>query len=267
MTYSFSFVEINHHKPKKAEIIECSKISHDKKYYKIKPSLDFNPGQFVEISVAGIGEFPVSIASPPYIKDYFEICIKKVGRVTSYLYNLKEGDFIGYRGPFGNGFPMEKIKGKNVVVIAGGIGIIPLRSLINETIKKKIHSSLKILYGASDPENMLFREEIREWRKHAEVMEVFERGGERTGLVSEFVGDADIKGDEYVFVCGPPAMFKPVGEKLIEHGIDKKNIFLSIERKMKCGVGKCGHCIFGGKYYACIDGPVFSYDKFMHATL
>jgi len=260
-------VNINHQKPKKAEIMECYEISYDKKFYKIEASLDFKPGQFVEISLAGIGEFPVSIASPPYRKDYFEICIKRVGRVTSYLYRMKEGDFIGVRGPYGNGFPIERIIGEKIVIIAGGIGIIPLRSFIKETIMRKWHTSLKILYGAKDPENMLFKDEIEDWKKHAEVIEVFERGGGRKGLVSEFVGDVNIMGDEYVFVCGPPAMFKPVGEKLIEKGVDKKNIFFSVERRMRCGIGKCGHCIFGGKYYTCTDGPVFSYENFLHATL
>ncbi|RLF50756.1 MAG: hypothetical protein DRN11_04100, partial [Thermoplasmata archaeon] len=238
--------------------IKCKEYPYDKKLFKIRASLEFIPGQFVEISLAGIGEFPVSICSPPYEKEYFEICIKKVGRVTSQLYKLKEGDYIGYRGPFGNGFPMEELEGKDVVAIAGGLGILPLRSFIKEALHKNLCNSLTILYGVREPLDMLFKDELKEWSKKAKIIDVYEKGGKRKGYVSDFIDEANLKGNEYVLVCGPPAMFKPVINQLKKNGIEEEKIFLSIERRMKCGIGKCGHCIVNG-FFVCQDGPVFKY--------
>ncbi|RLF47811.1 MAG: oxidoreductase [Thermoplasmata archaeon] len=258
---------MNPYLPIPAKIVDCQQFPFEKKLFRIKASIDFIPGQFVEVSLPGIGEFPVSICSAPSEKDYFEICIKRIGRVTSYLFKFGRGDFVGYRGPFGNGFPMEETKGKDVVVVAGGLGILPLRSFIKECIYKEFCKSLKILYGVKEPDDMLFRNELEEWKEYAEIIEVFEKGGERQGYVSDFIKDANLNGNEIALVCGPPAMFEPVVEKLLNEGIKEEKIFLSVERRMKCGMGKCGHCIMGGKYYTCIDGPVFKYTDFKHAIL
>ena len=258
---------MNHYLPKKAEILYSEQHPFDKKLFRIKASLDFTPGQFVEISLPGIGEFPVSICSSPSEKEYFEICVKKVGRVTSYLMNFGEGDFIGFRGPLGNGFPMEKVRGEDVVVVAGGLGILPLRSFIKESIRRKWCNSLKILYGVREPDEMLFRNELEEWAGEAEVIEVFEKGGKRQGYVSDLIEEAELNGNEIAFVCGPPAMFVPVVTKLLNEGLKEERIFLSLERRMKCGIGKCGHCIVGGNKYTCIDGPVFSYAEYKKIKL
>ncbi len=252
--------------PVRERVIECKSFP-GKKLFKIESDIDFTPGQFVEISVAGVGEFPISICSAPYEKGFFEICVKKIGRITSFIFNIKEGDVVGVRGPYGNGFPMDKLEGKDILIVAGGIGILPLRSFIKEMIYRKRYKSMKILYGAREPADMLFRDELEEWKKYAEVDEIFERGGERNGLVSDIIEEVEIQGNEYALICGPHAMFKPVIKKLIKKGIDEEKIFLSIERRMKCGVGKCGHCIFGGNYYACIDGPIFRYDEYKHVIL
>ncbi|MEM1513346.1 MAG: FAD/NAD(P)-binding protein [Candidatus Thermoplasmatota archaeon] len=252
--------------PVKGKIIEKRKIN-DKKFLRIEAeNFNFIPGQFVEISLAGIGEFPISICSPPYEKNFFEICIRKVGRATSFFYNIDEIDYVFYRGPYGNGFPMEKLKGKNIVAIIGGLGILPLRSFIKEAIHSKIYNQIKILYGARSKDEIIFPEEIEEWKKHAEVYEIFEKEGEKRGFVTELLNDIVFDGDEYLLICGPPAMFKPVIEKAIKRGANEENIYLSVERRMKCGIGKCGHCIVGS-YYACIDGPVFEYVKYKHAIL
>ncbi|MEM2934816.1 MAG: hypothetical protein QXF32_00415, partial [Candidatus Thermoplasmatota archaeon] len=166
--------------PVKGKIIENRKIN-DKKFLRVEAeNFNFIPGQFVEISVAGIGEFPISICSPPYEKNFFEICIRKVGRVTSFLYNSKI-DYIFYRGPYGNGFPMEKLKGKDIVVIIGGLGILPLRSFIKEAIHSKIYNQMKILYGTRSRQDLLFAEEIEEWKNYAEVYEIFEKEGIKRG--------------------------------------------------------------------------------------
>jgi len=258
---------MNPHLPMKGRIVKCITYSQDKKLFRIEANIDFIPGQFVEISIAGVGEFPVSICSAPHEKNFFEICVKKVGRATSYLFSMEEGAFIGYRGPFGNGFPIEKLKGEDILIIAGGIGILPLRSFIKEIIHEKDYGKIKILYGAKEPPAMLFRDELNEWRKKAEITEVFERGSEKQGLVSDVIAEVEIQGNEYALICGPNAMFNPVVKKLIEKGIEEERIFLSVERRMKCGIGKCGHCVFGGSYYTCTDGPVFSYADYKHAIL
>ncbi|RLF52906.1 MAG: oxidoreductase [Thermoplasmata archaeon] len=256
---------MNHYLPEKAEIIDCKEFPYEKKLFRIKANIDFIPGQFVEISLAGIGEFPVSICSAPHEKGYFEICVKKLGKVTSQLFKLNESDFIGYRGPFGNGFPINELKGKDVVIVAGGLGILPLRSFIKEALHNNFCNSLTILYGVKEPLDMLFKEELKEWREKAKVIDVYEEGGKRKGYVSDFIDEANLKGNEYALVCGPPAMFKPVINQLKKNGIENEKIYLSIERRMKCGIGKCGHCIVGGEYYTCIDGPVFNYKAYKKA--
>lgn len=256
---------MNIYLPKKTEIIGVRAFPFNKKLFIIDANLHFIPGQFIELSIPGIGEFPVSICSAPYEKKV-EFCIKKMGRVTSYLFKLNKKDIIGYRGPFGNGFPMNELKNKDIVVIAGGIGILPLRSFIKEIIHNDDFNTLKILYGAKEPDDMLFRDEIKKWRRHAMVLEIFEKGGGRTGLVSDLINEAEIEGNEYAIVCGPPAMFVPVIKKLIKGGIEEDKIFLSVERRMKCGIGKCGHCI-AGSYYVCIDGPIFRYSQFKSILL
>ncbi|MBC7128736.1 MAG: FAD/NAD(P)-binding protein [Thermoplasmatales archaeon] len=251
--------------PLKGKIIENRTIN-DKKFLRVETeNFSFIPGQFVEISIAGVGEFPISICSPPYEKNFFEVCIRKVGRVTSFLYNNKI-DYLLYRGPFGNGFPMKKLEGKNIVVIIGGLGILPLRSFIKEAIHSKIYNQMKILYGARSRDDLLFAEEIEEWKNYAEVYKIFEKEGMKRGFVTELIDEIVFDGKEYILICGPPAMFKPVIEKALKMGADEEKIYVSVERRMKCGIGKCGHCIIGS-YYSCIDGPVFEYAKYKHAIL
>lgn len=247
--------------PLKGTIVHTKIFPFEKKLFRIVGPLSFIPGQFVEVSLPGIGECPISITSPPFESGMFEICIKKIGRATSYLYNMGEGCVIGYRGPFGNGFPIDKVKDCHVAVVAGGLGILPLRSFIKQALMTHWCSELTILYGAREPDDMLFKEELQQWKRDATVIDVCERGSERTGFVSDFIKCISISGDEVVFMCGPPAMFRPVGERLIAAGIDSNNIFVSLERRMKCGIGTCGHCVVDGSWYVCSDGPVVPYTK------
>lgn len=249
----------NPYLPVRGKVIHCVQFPFEIKLFRVEASLEFTPGQFVEISLPGVGEFPVSITSPPHEREWFEVGVKNVGRVTSYAYTLEEGDYIDYRGPFGTGFPLEKMKGKRAILVAGGLGILPLRSFIKEALHTRWCKSVTLLYGMKNPEHLLFRDELEEWAHRAEIIDVYEYGGRRTGLVSNFIEHVHIMGDEIVLMCGPPAMFKPAAENLMKKGMDPDNIFVSMERRMKCGIGTCGHCIIGGHLYACTHGPVFPY--------
>ncbi|MEA2053750.1 MAG: FAD/NAD(P)-binding protein [Candidatus Thermoplasmatota archaeon] len=259
--------------PLPAELVRVEALTADKKLYRVRFKDDriqkkffFKPGQFVEISVAGIGEMPISIASPPSAKEYFELCIKRSGRVTKAIHSMKEGDMVGIRGPYGNGFSLENFYGYNMLFIAGGIGLPPLKSLI-ETIlaEREKFGSLQIFYGARDPDDLIFVDDLMEWKRYATVEITVDKGNEewngQVGFVSDLVGMAEIERNSYAVMCGPHAMFGPVAEKLREKGIDEVKITVSAERRMKCGIGKCGHCI-AGERYICTDGPVFTYEEY-----
>jgi sulfhydrogenase subunit gamma (sulfur reductase) len=260
--------------PFPAEIMSVKNLNRNTKLYRIRfvdgavqQNFSFKPGQFVEISVAGIGEAPISISSTPVVKDYFELCIKKVGRVTEKLHEMGKGDTVGIRGPYGNGFSVEQLYGHDVVFIAGGIGIAPLRSLIDSVMaeRRKV-GSFKILFGAKTPGELIFMYELERWRDTAEVRVTVDRGDEswsgHTGFVSEITAKTELTPDSYAVICGPPAMFGPTIKQLKKKGIEEMKIAVSAERKMKCGVGKCGHCIAGGETYICLEGPVFSYEEY-----
>jgi len=256
----------NPYAPLIGNIIRCTQFPFELKLFRIEASLDFTPGQFVEISLPGAGEFPISITSPPHERGWFEIGIKRAGRCTSYAFSLDEGDRIHYRGPFGTGFPLEKLRGKRVVLVAGGLGILPLRSFMKEALHTGWCRSVTLLYGMKNPQHLLFQDELKEWARQAEVVDVYEHGGKRTGLVSNFIEHVQIMGDEMVLMCGPPAMFKPAVKNLVKKGISPDNIFISLERRMKCGIGTCGHCIIHGHLYACTHGPVFPYSRCEHGA-
>ena len=260
--------------PFPAEIVDLETLNGDTKLYRIRfadeqmqRDFSFKPGQFVEISIAGIGEAPISISSSPNLKDYFELCIKKVGRLTEVLHKMKEGDIVGIRGPYGNGFSVEQLYGMNVIFIAGGIGLAPLRSLIEQVIyEREKFGFLKIFVGARTPADIIFKKEFEKWRERAEVEVTVDRGNENwqghVGFVSELVAHSEIMPNSCAVICGPPAMFDPTVEQLRKKGIEEMKVAISAERKMKCGVGKCGHCIAGGETYICLEGPVFNYEEY-----
>ncbi|MCK4718721.1 MAG: 4Fe-4S dicluster domain-containing protein [Thermoplasmata archaeon] len=225
------------------------------------------PGQFVEVSVFGYGEAPISISSPPG-GNTFELVVRTVGDVTSKLSTLKSGDKIGIRGPLGNGFDVEGLKGKNLLFIAGGLGIVPMRSLINHVLnKREDFGEVTILYGAKHPKEFLFEDEIFRWHERKDIVHKF--------TVDQCTGDVCWEGnigvittlipkvqfdpkDTTAVVIGPPIMYKFVIRDLKGLGMPDENILMSLERRMKCGVGKCGHCQING-IYVCKEGPVFNY--------
>jgi sulfhydrogenase subunit gamma (sulfur reductase) len=230
-------------------------------------SLNHRPGQFVEVSSLGIGEAPISISSSPSRSNgVFEICVRKVGDVTSALHNLKVGESVGIRGPYGRGFPYEKFRGKDILFAPGGLGLAPLRSLINQVLDERaLYGRVIILYGARNPSELLFKDELKEWgdRDDVELHLTVDRGDEtwtgHIGVITTLFRDISVYPRNTVAITvGPPVMYRFVLMELLGKGISEGNIWMSLERHMKCGVGKCGHCQIN-HVYACQSGPAFSY--------
>ena len=230
-------------------------------------SLGNEPGQFVEVSLFGIGEAPISVSSSPSRSNgTFELCVRRVGDVTNAMHQLAPGTMIGVRGPFGNPFPIDKMKGRDILFAAGGLGLAPLRSLINEVLDRRAHfGRVIILYGAKQPGELLFKDELAEWaeRDDVEFHLTVDRGDEdwegHVGVITTLFPEITINSRATVAAtCGPPIMYRFVLMELLGKGIPETQIYLSLERRMKCGVGKCGHCQING-LYCCQDGPVFRY--------
>ncbi len=232
-------------------------------------SLGHRPGQFVEVSVFGVGEAPISISSSPSRSNgTFELCVRKVGDVTSALHDLAVGDSIWVRGPFGRGFPIEKFRGKDVLFAPGGLGLAPLRSLINQVLDERaLFGRVIVLYGARNPSELLFKPELQDWsqRSDLELHLTVDHGDEswtgNVGVITTLFKNVSVNPRNTVAVtCGPPVMYRFVLMELLGKGISEGNIYLSLERRMKCGIGKCGHCQINN-VYACQSGPVFPYPE------
>src|SRR5512136_2419474 len=232
-------------------------------------SLAHRPGQFVEVSMLGVGEAPISISSSPSRSNgTFELCVRKVGDVTNAIHRLKPGSSVGIRGPFGRGFPIEKFRGKDMLFAPGGLGLAPLRSLINQVLDERaMFGRVLILYGARNPSEMLFKDELARWanRLDIELLTTVDKGDEtwkgNVGVITTLFRQISINPRNTVAVtCGPPVMYRFVLMEFMGKGISEGNIYLSLERRMKCGVGKCGHCQINN-IYACQSGPVFPYSE------
>ncbi len=231
-------------------------------------TLDHDPGQFVEVSLFGVGEAPISICSSPTQFDSFELCVRKAGRFTEALHLLKEGDEVGIRGPFGIGFPVVPLEGNDVLLIAGGLGIAPLRSLINYIIaNRRDFGKVDILLGCRDPQSMLFGHELEMWRKRIDINFLcsVDRAAPdwqgNVGLITQLIPGVNLTPQKtFAVACGPPVMYRFVIAELLKKGIPEQQIYLSLERHMKCGLGKCGHCQIHD-VYCCQDGPVFPYNR------
>jgi sulfhydrogenase subunit gamma (sulfur reductase) len=225
------------------------------------------PGQFVMLSVPGTGEAPISISSSPTRPGVIELCVRRAGRVTGALYRLGTGDVVGLRGPYGNGFPVEVMAGDDLVLVAGGLGMAPLRSLLWYALDNRDRfGAVTLLYGAKTPGDMLFREELVSLVESGDLscLLTVDRdpdGGWKNhiGLLPTLFDHTQIRpAVTRAAVCGPPIVYRFVLERLLALGFTKDRILMSLERRMKCGVGKCGHCSVGYKY-TCIHGPIFTY--------
>ena len=228
---------------------------------------DYIPGQFAEISLIGRGECPIGIASSPTEKGTIKFTIKKMGTVTSAFHNCEIGDTVGIRGPCGNGWPVEEMKGKNIVVIGGGFAFSTLRSLVIYLLDekhRKEYGDITVIYGNRDPGEVLYQDILNEWKKRDDIKVVLtidreaEGWTEEVGFVAPIVKKVAPSSDNAVAViCGPPIMIKTSIAVMEELNWKDEQILNSLEMRMKCGIGKCGRCNIGNKF-VCVDGPVFS---------
>jgi len=244
----------------------------------------YYPGQFVEVSVMGVGEAPISVCSARKNDDIFELCVRRVGRVTNAIHRLKLDDLLWIRGPYGNGFPMEKMEGSKLLLVAGGLGIVPLRGVLQYALSnREKYGEITILYGVRSYATLLFGEEflylffegdkenVRFFLSYEDPQdkECYELMSERRdraspGVVTklfELLGEVSPENTDAI-ICGPPIMYKFVVRELEKRNFDPRRVYMTLERRMKCGVGKCGHCILGSGNsikYVCKDGPVFTY--------
>ncbi len=262
--------------PTQAQILDLRELTEQEKLFTIalpdRLSLNHKPGQFVQISLFGIGEAPISISSSPSRSNgIFEICVRRVGDLTNALHRLEPGDSIGVRGPFGHGFPIERFHGKDIMFAPGGLGMAPLRSLINQVLDERSNfGDVIIIYGAKNPSELLFTDELQVWDErqdvnlHVTVDHPDEDWTGNSGVITTLFPKIYVNAPNTVaIICGPPVMYRFVLMELIGLGIRDGNIWLSLERRMKCGIGKCGHCQIN-KFYACQDGPCFSYAQIKH---
>ena len=269
----------NPYKPELARIISIDPMVEDNYLFRFRfedPELNNNfryrPGQFLELSVIGVGECPISISSTPSRPGVIEMCIRRAGRVTNALYRLKPSDLVGLRGPYGNGFPMLKMRGNSLLIVAGGLGMVPLRSVLLYALdNRQDYERIILLYGTRYPDYLLFRSELEalSHRSDIECHLIVEKPalspetpawqGE-FGMVTDLfdkIKDLDVH-KTYACVVGPPVFYRFVLSRCLDLGFSKDRILMSLERRMECGIGKCGHCEIGSKK-VCTDGPVFTY--------
>ncbi len=227
------------------------------------------PGQCAMLSIPGVGEAMFSITSSPTNTEYMEFSIKKCGCVTDWLHQAEVGQQVTIRGPYGNGFPVEEnFKGKDLLFIAGGIGLAPLRSVINYVRDNRAdYGKVDIVYGSRSKEDLVdYQEIINEWMKddgisvHLTIDREQEGWSGHVGFVPAYVKELAFTTDKTAILCGPPIMIKFTLQGLLEMGFEKTQIYTTMELRMKCGIGKCGRCNIGAKY-VCKDGPVFRMDE------
>ncbi len=228
----------------------------------------FRPGQFSMLWVFGVGELPISISGDPADSAQLVYTVRSVGQATNSLVTQAVGTGIGVRGPFGTGWPVEAARGRDVILCAGGIGLAPLRPVIYEVLRHRDdYGRLVILYGARSPHDLLYRKELAAWARHrdTQVLVTVDYGGMswrgHVGVVTTLMKYARLRPSHAVaMICGPEIMMRFVALELAGHGMASNDVYLSMERNMKCAVGFCGHCQYG-PHFICKDGPVFTYEQ------
>ncbi|MFO7607977.1 MAG: FAD/NAD(P)-binding protein [Candidatus Krumholzibacteriia bacterium] len=258
--------------PVMAEITDVRRLTELETLYTVAlpggADLGHQPGQFVAVSLFGVGEAPFSISSSPTRQGVFELGIRRVGMLTEVLAGYEAGRRIGIRGPFGRGIDVERFKGKDVLIVAGGIGLVPMRSMINYVLDRPgDFGRLIICYGSRSDRELLFTDELEKWRRNPAVdfRVTVDHGSPDwtgpTGVITTLIPDLNLDLDNLACcVCGPPVMYRFALLALRSRGVKERDIWMSLERRMKCGVGKCGHCQINGSY-VCQDGPVYHYPE------
>jgi len=265
--------EDNAYVPERATVLEARPIAPGINHFRLeftdpvwRRDFSFCSGQFMQVSLLGVGEAPISICSPPTQKGSFELCVREAGNLTGALARLRGGDELWVRGPYGQGFPLADMGGQNLLFIGGGIGLAPLRSAIDCAVcLNDEFGDLTILHGARNPDLLLFEDEYDEWRRYARVETIVDEAAPgwqgNTGLITSLFDRLDlIPVHTSALICGPPVMYEAILRRLKEIGFDDSSIFVSLERHMRCGVGKCEHCVVES-FYTCRQGPVLSLDK------
>lgn len=263
-------VAINPYRPLSARVLEVRAETPSIKTFRLEPAepLTFAPGQFIEVTVTGVGEAPFTPSSSASDRKTLEVTIMRVGRVTERLHALQPGDRVGVRGPLGNGYPLEDFDGREVVVIGGGCGFAPLRSLMYAFFERSDRlARLVFRGGCRNDRELLFREELDAWTARSDVdvrLTVDEASPDwpgHVGVVTTILDDLPVQAAEArAVVCGPPLMMRFAVKKLAALGFQDRHIYLSLEENMSCGIGLCGHCRIG-PWYICRDGPVFTCDQ------
>lgn len=252
-------------KPTAHKILEILPQTENEWTFRVENDIPIKHGQFMQLSLNKIGEAPISVSG--FGDGYADFTIRKVGKVTDALFNLKKGDNIFIRGCYGNGWPWEKLKGKNVVIVAGGTGVSPVKTVINALCDDPDYAKeVYLILGYKNSNSILFTDELKKWKtaEHFHVVYTLDNEdypGWNKGMVTEFIKDIPFDyfaGNYECLVVGPPIMMKFAGQGLLQNGAPEEKIWMSFERKMSCAVGKCGHCRID-EVYVCLDGPIFNY--------
>ncbi|MGL5616886.1 MAG: anaerobic sulfite reductase subunit AsrB [Sarcina sp.] len=247
------------------EIIEVKKETEMEYTFKVKTDITPMDGQFFQISIPKVGEAPISVSD--YGDGFVDFTIRAVGRVTDALFNLKAGDKLFIRGAYGKGWPIEKFKGKNLIIVAGGTGVAPVKSMINKFYREEVQlKSLNLVFGFKNQNGILFKEDLEKWKEKFNTIYTLDsdkKEGWEEGLVTKHLSElplASFDGDYEVVIVGPPVMMHFTALEFLKLTVPEEKIWVSFERKMSCAVGKCGHCRID-ETYVCIEGPVFNYSK------
>jgi sulfhydrogenase subunit gamma (sulfur reductase) len=255
--------------PREAAIVRSERATPTETHFTLKMSdgqaIEYEPGQIVELSLFGYGEIPIGIASSPTRKSTFDLVVRSVGRVSGAVTKLSKGESVYVRGPLGHGFDLERLRGHDVLIVAGGIGLCPTRSLIQYILDRRDEFKRFVLfYGAREPGLQLFTDDLDKWRtaNDVEFYETVDKGDPswtgNVGVITTLFPKVELSPETRAVICGPPIFYRFVIRELDLIGIPRENVFVDLERRMKCGVGKCGHCQINDRY-VCVDGPVFSF--------
>lgn len=252
--------------PVEGAIDRVARLTEKERLFAVAPRdaalLNYTPGQFFMVGLPGYGEAPISVSSGPGETKEFELCIRSVGNLTNAIHRLSKGDRLWVRGPFGRGFSVDELRGKDIIFVAGGIGIVPMRSLIKATVGDSGFGRQTLIYGSKSPEEILFRGEMEQWREQGLDVRLtidvpHPQWDGSVGVVTTLIPKVKVDPENTVaVVIGPPVMYKFVILSLRDKKIKDEDMLLSLERRMKCGLGKCGHCQINS-VYVCQCGPVF----------